>query len=270
MNDFAAIGGHSWKIITGERSASESTFINIRDKTFNWFQKYTDKIVCNSKNAYNMWAKHYPHFKDKLTVIYNCVQLGDIHSKYEPKRDGKLHLIVAATYQFLKNPLGLIEALKLMTDEEKELFVVDWFGRKEISRGDTQAYDDTVKAIKENRLEDIIILHSDTKDIADQMYQADAVMLLSRFEGLPNVICEGMMIGKPIIMSRVSDFNVLVNSENGFLCDWDNPHTIKDSILLMSRLQTDRLLMMGNASLKKAQCLFSQSTILEQWMKIIS
>lgn len=269
LNDVAAIGKHSWKVITGVRSASKTIF-NIRKfKIINWLQSYSDHIICNSQNAKEMWVEHYPNYKNKLGVIYNTVQLGPIHSIYEPKKDDKLHIIVAATYQYLKNPLGLVEALSLMSNEERNKIKIDWYGRKEISKGDTAAFDATQKAINDKGLSGVLALNSDTQDIADKMNQADAVMLLSEFEGLPNVICEGMMIGKPIIMSRVSDFNVLVNSDNGFLCDWDNPESIKNAILSMANLSIDQLEAMGNASKRKAMVLFANDSIVDQWKKLL-
>lgn len=269
LNDLASIGKHSWKVITGVRSASKEIFSTRRFMIINGLQRLSDFIVCNSQNACDMWGEHYPSYKGKLKVIYNTVQLAPIHSSYEPKSDGKLHIIVAATYQFLKNPLGLVEAISLMTDEEKNSIVIDWYGRQKIAKGDTRAYDETVKKVVEKGLENVLVLHSDTKGIADKMNQADAVMLLSQFEGLPNVICEGMMIGKPIIMSRVSDFSVLVDSSNGFLCDWDDPETIKKAILSMANLSMDQLQSMGNASKRKAMKLFANDSIVGKWEQVL-
>lgn len=270
LNDVAAIGRKKWKVITGERSSRKSTFTSRRGKFFGWFQRYTDFIVCNSQNACNMWKKHYPNYADKLKVIYNSVQIGTIQSRYEPKVDGKLHIIVAATYQYLKNPLGLVEALSLMSDEERDRIVVEWYGRKEMSRGDTRAYDETIEAVAKNGLEKVLMLHSDTKEIADKMNQADAVMLLSKFEGLPNVICEGMTIGKPIIMTRVSDYQVLVDESNGFLCDWNKPESIKEAILKMAALSKEQLQTMGQHSKEIASILFSKDAISQNWEAIIN
>lgn len=269
LNDIAAVGGHKWKVVTGVRSADKSYFSSKRGKFFSWFQRFSDVIVCNSQNACNLWQNQYPSYTEKLNVIYNCVQFGEVRSNYEPKKDDKLHILVAATYQYLKNPLGLVDALTLMDEEERSRIVIDWYGRIEMSMGDTKAYDDTIEAIRKNKLEDTLFLHPDTKEIADLMYQADAIMLLSKFEGLPNVVCEGMVLGKPIIMTRVSDYNVLVDESNGYLCDWDKPESIKEAIISMSNLHTDKLRAMGKASEAKAELLFSSSTIVKQWIEII-
>lgn len=265
LNDISAIGGKTWKVITGERSAKEAFFQSRRGRIFSWFQRYTDYIVCNSQNASHLWKKYYPGFSDKLFVIYNCVTLGKIDTEYVPIRNGRTHFLVAATYQYLKNPLGLAEALSQMTTEEKNNIVVDWYGRKEIAVGDDRAYNDVKHSIEQHNISNIFRLHEDTKDIANLMFQADVVMLLSKFEGLPNVICESMTIGKPIIMSRVSDYSVLVDDSNGLLCDWDKPETIKDSMLKMASFNERRLLEMGNSSKSKAEQLFSKEEVAKKW-----
>lgn len=269
LNDIAAIGGRTWKVITGERSSRDSTFLSLRGKLFCWFQKMTDYIVCNSYNAKDKWNQYRPQYKDKMKVIYNHVALPQVTSTYEIKKGGCLHIIVAASYQYLKNPVGLIEALLLMTEEERSRFVVDWYGSIEITTGNTKPYDEVVRLIKENHLERSFILHPQTSDIANRMKESDVVMLLSKFEGLPNVICEGMTVGKPIIMTRVSDYDRLVDEKNGFLCDANDSNSIKVAILYMTQLSDDNLVQMGVASQKKASDLFSSETITMQWKELI-
>ena len=269
LNDFAAVGGCSWKVIAGERSAKTSTFLSRKGKLFVRFQKYTDFIVCNSRNAANGWEKYVPEYKDKLKVIYNTVHLGPISSEYVPHKDGKTHILVAATYQFLKNPLGMIDAIMQMSEEQRSNVVIDWYGRQSVG-GDSRAYEKSVELVEKYGIHDTLHLNSDTKDIADKMQQADAVMLLSWIEGLPNVICEAMTIGKPIIMSRVSDYDVLVDETNGFLCDWDNPASIKDAIVGLCSLDVEALASMGKASSAKAEKLFSDSSIIDKWEEIIN
>ncbi len=270
LNNVAAIGRRKWKVITGERSAKEEFLKSKTGKTFAWFQRYSDYIVCNSKNAENMWRKYYPKYSHKLKTIYNTVTLTEISSNYIPRKDGKTNIVVAASYQYLKNPIGVIKALSLMSEGERSKVHVDWYGRIEVVYGNTMAYEESMRLIKTNGLEDTICLNDATKDIINKMNEADVVALFSSVEGLPNTICEGMMIGKPIIMSRVSDYDVLVDDKNGYLCDWDNPVSIKDAIIDVSNLGEDELLEKGKQSKAKAERLFSNETILKNWANLIA
>lgn len=270
LNNFAAVGGKKWKVITGERNSKEYFFKTKKGKIFAWFQRYSDVIVCNSENARKMWLKYYPQYEHKLKVIYNTVTLQPVSTKYIPKRDGRLHIVVAASYQYLKNPIGVVKALALMSDEEKEKIRIDWYGRKEAVRGDTRAYDEAIELIKQHGLGDVIALHEDTKDIHNRMHEADMVGLFSRVEGLPNAICEGMSLGKPVIMSKVSDYNVLIDESNGFLCDWDSAESIRDVFIKASSLTIDKLVQMGECSRHKAERLFENASVIDKWIDVVN
>lgn len=270
LNCFAALGGRSWKIITSERSSREKNFLTRRGKIFGWFQRFSDAIVCNSDNAKQMWLNNYPGYANKLTTIYNSVLLPKITSIYEPKREGKVHIVVAASYQYLKNPIGVVKAAVLLNEEERKKIHIDWYGNNHVSGYANEAYSKALALIKENNLETVISLNISTKEIANIMNSADIIGLFSELEGLPNAICEGMMIGKPIIMSRVSDYTNLVDETNGFLCDWDNSESIKEAFINALNLTPKELQMMGANSKNKALQMFSEDKIVLQWIKIIS
>lgn len=266
LNCFAAIGGKSWKIITGERSAKEDSFSKTKTKIFAWFQHYADKIVCNSENARLMWTRHYPNYANKMAVIYNNVKLQPISSSYIPRKDGKLHIVIAASYQYLKNPIGLIKAISLMNENEKSKIHIDWFGKNDDFR--EKIYNEAFDMIKTNNLHNIT-LHPMTSEMHNIINTYDVCALFSSVEGLPNAICEGMKLGKPIIMSRVSDYNILVDDTNGFLCEWNNLDSIKDAILSAANLPTKKLTEMGNYSKHKAVKLFSTTSIKNKWISLI-
>jgi glycosyltransferase involved in cell wall biosynthesis len=269
LNNFAAIGGKTWKVITGERSAKERTFLSRRGKIFCRFQRFADYIVCNSDNAKQMWMNYCPQYSKKLVTIYNAVIFGKTNSAYVPKREGRLNVVVAASYQSLKNAIGLINALALFTDIEREKIHVDWYGNKNIAVTGTKIYEEAVVAVEKYGLEGVISLREGTNDINNKMFEADVVGLFSKYEGLPNALCEGMMLGKPIIMTRVSDYNTLIDDSNGVLCDWNNAETIKDALLKLINVPVSKLLKMGESSRKKANVLFSKEQITNKWIELI-
>lgn len=269
LNNFAAVGGKSWKVITGERSAQKRTFLSKKGKIFCWFQRYADYIVCNSDNAKKLWITYYPQYENKLMTIYNNVTLRSVSSSYVPKRDGRVHIVVAASYQNVKNAIGLVNALVLLNEQERGKIHVDWYGKKVIATTGTKEYDDACNAIEKNGLQDVITLHEGTTEIHDRMNEADAVGLFSKYEGLPNAICEGMMLGKPIVMTRVSDYATLIDESNGFLCDWDSSETIKNALLRLINLRQDELLEKGKNSKTRAERLFSKERIIKQWTDFI-
>lgn len=268
LNCIAAVGHKKWKVITNELSSKQSTFTSKRGKLFGWFQRYSDAIICNSHNAKNLWLKYFPRYKNKINVIYNPVLLPKVKSNYISRKDGKIHIVIAASYQYLKNPVGVVRALCLLSSKEREMINIQWYGEQVLSTGGTEPYNDALKLIIKNNLQNTICLNQATKDIAQKMAEADIVALFSKLEGLPNAICEGMMLGKPIIMTKVSDYKTLVDESNGFLCDWDDPQSIKDALVTASALNEKEIISMGKRSKEKGECLFSSEIITQQWINL--
>lgn len=254
------------KAITGLRNNRDNVFLSRRFKRYAKYEKYADVKVCNSNNAKNVFANYYPEYTDKLTTIYNIVELPEISSKYTIRDKGKTHIIVPASYREVKNPMGLLKALALMNNTDKALIQIDWYGNIE---GGKACYENMLKFIHKEGLENVVNLFDATTDIANRINEADVVGLFSSSEGLPNSICEGMMLGKPVVMTRVSDCDVMVDQTNGLLCDWDNPKSIKDVLVKITELSEDDLVMMGKCSKSKALSLFAVENVLEQWKKII-
>lgn len=257
--------GRRKKVITGVRGVPDLPGGNYgKDAKLACRARY---IVSNSENAKTVWLSTYPKHLDKFRVIYNIVKLDGLSTNYVLRRDGRIHICVAASLYSVKNPRGLIDALKLMTDDERSIFCIEWYGLN--GSGSDKESSEIIDIVKKSHLESVLIIHNKTSDIANVMYQSDVVGLFSYREGLPNAICEGMMLGKPIIMTKVSDYNILVGNDNGILCDADNPVTIKEAILTICKMEDNEIVDMGQASKAKAEHLFSCESVIGQWIDII-
>ena len=105
-------------------------------------------------------------------------------------------MIVAAIIA-LKNLNGLVEAVNLLTNEEKEILRIDWYG----SDGNDKSRN------KRNKIRDITLimyLVFEPTLLYMKSSNGNAVGLFSHLEELPNAVCEGMSAGKPVIASNVS------------------------------------------------------------------
>lgn len=269
-NVSSLFGRKKWKVITSERSSKEDFMRSKKGCLFGWFQRFSDAIVCNSENARNMWRKHYPLYDKKLHCVYNAVSVEKPNVPHIPRKDGKTHIIVAASYQYLKNPIGLIKAVSLLPTEDRDRIRVDWYGEKYASVTDKDLAFQEAQALVDNlRLSQVIHLHEPTNRLNEKMAEADFVGLFSQLEGLPNAICEGMTLGKPIIMTKVSDYSTLVDEDNGFLCDWDDIDSIKRAIEMSLHIPNEKLQKMGERSHQKAYELFSPSIVVNKWEQLI-
>ena len=271
INCVAAIGNHPWKAIVGEPSSfsqaqkDEGWLFWMKSKIMMRFYKYANSIVCNSYSAQYSMEKYYSKYKGKIKTIYNPITIPLLHSTYIPKKDNKLHICVAASIKKVKNPINVAKAIALMDDNEKDSIVLEWYG----SNQSEELYGYLKQFIITNHIENSFVLHPATEDIAEKMNLSDCVGLFSVSEGLPNVICEGLVMGKPILMSKCSDYYNLVGG-NGLLCCWNDPGSIKNSIIEMSRKTEAELEIMRSKSFDIASQYLDKTTIINQWFDIIN
>jgi glycosyltransferase involved in cell wall biosynthesis len=265
----ASFGLHLWKLITNERVANINTFLGLTNKIRRRLQvKCSDLIVCNSKCAQDLWEKYFPKSKNKLKTIYNILDMPDLPPC--ERRDEKCRILVAARYEQEKNLSGMIRAVVTLSNEEKSKLEIHWYGRANHVINAVSEYDKGLQLIKENHLESCVFLHPATDQIYKLMAEADFIGLFSHLEGLPNSIIEGMYLHKPIIMSKVSDYQTLVDESNGYLCNPEDDSDIANVIRYAINSSLSERESMGLASREKICKLCFRDVVMQQWNALLS
>lgn len=257
--------GCKFKLIVSERNTTQRIGMNERVR-FSLF-RYADIIVPNCYTQGNFLATHYPWMKKKLTTISNFVDLNRFEFSIREKRKKPL-IVVAATIWKPKNTLGFIHAVKILKDKGF-YFSVEWYG---ISEADSDS--DYFKQCRELMayldVDDYIQLLPKSKQIQDKYKYCDFFCLPSFYEGTPNVICEAMSCGRPIICSDVCDNHIYVaEGENGYLFNPHEPKTIAAAIEKALLVTADDYSLMCRQSRERAERLLSQKTFVDKYIKII-
>lgn len=264
----ASCGFRKWKLITSERNANVTTFTSTKQKLLKRFQLHcSDMIVNNSKCAQGLWAKYVPKSKDKLTTIYNIIDVPN--QEATPAEDGISRILVAGRYEEQKNLLGMIAGVNLLSEEERNKLEIHWYGKANVSNAASSIFARGCDLIRANHLEHCVFLHPATDQIHDLMAQSDYVALFSHFEGLPNAIIEGMSLKRPVIMSKVSDYQVLVDERNGFVCDPSSTQDIAKAIEAAIHTTYEQRNVMGQQSCDRIQSICSREVVVEQWLRLI-
>jgi glycosyltransferase involved in cell wall biosynthesis len=271
ISTIAGFPSKRWKLIVGERSANPAILKSFKLKFYRWIHLFSDYIVSNSISNLEMVTKICPILpKGKCKVIYNNIDFDKWKEEkvdYIYKKDGKFLIVVASTHQYLKNLIGLVEAVNLMSQQDKSYLKIEWYGDIRIDNSKS----DALKLIDEYNLENVFTFFEATHDICKVMNRADAIGLFSLYEGLPNTICEGMTLGKPIISTNVSDIKYLIEDEiSGFLCNPNDYQDIAYALTKIINLPKDELLLMGRINKNKSLSLFEKTIILEQYIKLFS
>lgn len=266
MAELASIPTRKWKLIVGERSADPAKRKSKKLKLFANFHVFADHVVANSKSNIDILKDIAPIVNEsKYRVIYNLLDEKKFPFKtgeFKYKQDGYLKIVVASSHRHLKNLDGLIEGARLLTDGDKKRLKIDWYG--------SNKFDDSLalgkQKIKEYKLESIFNFHEPTLSIYKHMEEADAVGLFSHFEGLPNAICEGMFLGKPVIVTKISDIPYIIKENvNGFLCESTNPQSIADALSALINSSAEELEKIGLNNRELAKELFSKKKVIAEY-----
>lgn len=267
--EFAGMPYRNWKLVVCERSADPKILKSFKLKFFRYMHLFADEVVSNSCTNLEMVKKVNPLLpENKCYTIYNMVDL-DLWKpaeNYIVRKNGKTNIVIAASHQYLKNSRNLIEALNLLTDAEKSVISIEWYG----GTSTDNSYLESIDLINHYSLNDIIEFLPPINNIAEKVQAADCCALFSLYEGLPNTICEGMALGKPIIATKVSDMPKLIDEKiGGYLCDTSSAESIRDVIRKILSTSNEQLILMGNHNREKAKLLFEKNEILNKYLNII-
>lgn len=256
-----------WTLIVGERSANPNIFKSFKLKLYRWFHIFVSAVVANSHENIKMVKKINPILCDKkLHVIYNLIDF----NKWQPnstdyiyRKNRKFNLTVVASHQYLKNLNGLVEAVNLLSDEQKKVLNIHWYGGDRPDHSKLEA----IEKISKYKLDEIFNFHEPTLEIATKVNQADAIGLFSFYEGLPNVICEAMVNAKPVIASGISDVGILI--EKRFTFDPHDPEQIAEKIRYLLSLDETVLREIGEKNHRSALKLFDKESLVQNYISIM-
>ncbi|MFW5700192.1 MAG: glycosyltransferase family 4 protein [Cyclobacteriaceae bacterium] len=202
------------------------------------------KVITNSEMQ-KSWFVNTAGFPDnKIVTIYNGYdeKAFYIDKTFFPSNP-KLKLIAIGGIRPVKNIETLILALDLFYQKHRWLPDISWVGKS-----DDFEYEMKVKNLLESKTEVKTVWKwmGERRDIPGLLATNHALISPSYYEGLPNVICEALFSGKPVLTSNVCDNPVLVEDNvRGFLFNPKSPESIMRSIESLVGLNRNEWLSMS-------------------------
>lgn len=190
------------------------------------FVKKFKRIVFVSEENMRDVTDHYNEIKDKSMVCNNFINGDEILEKekeivedYKKDNGVPLFVNVGRHEEHQKKLTRIIEATKKLVGEGYDFKIVF------IGDGpDSFNYNALVKKYK---LDDKIEFLGRKANPFPYYHMADAVLLSSEYEGYPVVFLEAMILNKPILSTKVSDWENL-DGKNGLFCDRDEESVYKN------------------------------------------
>ena len=255
--------GGTFKLIVSERNTTQKK--TRFDKLRFPLMRYADWIVPNSLSQGLFIKKEYPKFAPKVKVITNYVDTNSFIPKKKTHDDTTIVLTVARINP-QKNILRYIEAVSKIHGEYDNV-VFKWYG----AISDYDYYKRCLERINDLGIGDVFFFRQPTISIIDTYQNASIFCLPSLYEGYPNVVCEAMSCGIPIICSNVCDNSTIVeNGINGVLVNPTSVDSIKQALKDMLEMDAITLRNMGYKSREFALKKFSKEQFLAQYLSLIN
>ena len=195
----SALWGHSdyFTLYQGNTEEVKKFFQDIKVEEFK-------HIIFVTQKGANTFLEIFPNFKEKTIICNNLIDGENIIKKsHELVEDAQKENIptflnVGRHEERAKKLTRIIEATKMLKKENYQ-FRVLFIGDGE----DTDLYK---QKVKEENLEDTIFLLGRKENPYPYFTISDCVILSSEYEGYPVVYLESFVLNKPIITTKVSDY----------------------------------------------------------------
>ena len=257
--------GMKLNLIVSERNTSQS--IGRMEKIRFFLFRKADYVVPNSQSQVDFIQKNFPKLKNKTLAITNFTDT-DFFKPCETKSNKCINVLTTARIAKQKNVLRFLEAIAVLKEKGVNNVLFDWYGDEK--QGEESYVQKVYRKVEELKLADIIQFHPATKKIVEQYQHCDVFCLPSNYEGFPNVICEAMSCGKPIVCSRVCDNPYIVKEGvNALLFDNSDVNDMADKIQQICSMSTETLNRWGHVSREIAENLFSMDAFVDKYIKLI-
>lgn len=157
-----------------------------------------------------------------------------------------------------KNQMQLLKALRQLHTKRPVTCLL-------VGNGDQE--EELKEMAKEYGLTDIVQFLGFRKDVPALIKAADVVTLLSKQEGLPRALMEGLAAGKPIITTNVrGNRDLVIHGQNGYIVELGNiEETVQAFESMINR--PDDLKEMGERS-RELSCQYDEAFILKEMEKL--
>jgi glycosyltransferase involved in cell wall biosynthesis len=119
-------------------------------------------------------------------------------------------------------------------------------------------------------LDDVVTFLGVRADIPRLLCAADAFVMSSAWEGLPNAVMEAMAAGVPVVTTRVGGAAELVDDPTtGMLVPPRQPGALADAMNAMAKLSPEERAARGRAGLAKIARDWSAQSAGEKWLALI-
>lgn len=226
-----------------------------------YFYFIANVVVFNSTDTYKKVVKYCIPLKFNSKVIYNLTK----HNSDVNKLMNQTRISFIANYRIEKNYTLLLNTIVKFKNVNTDIFV-NCYGNNFFINNIPSKYSKHFLSLKNRviieKLSKFINLNSYVEDPTKIYSNSEFILLLSDYEGFPNVVCEGMMNGCIIISTAVSDVEkFIIHKVNGFILQDSSPEALFEAFKWAKSLNIEDKLSASQTNKKIAQIYFYSENV---------
>lgn len=243
---------------------------NMKLRLVGLLYKFTSRVISLSKGVKENIMLRYKVASDRITVIYNPVDVsvikqnvkdGNISEEHQKIFDGQSKVIITAGRLVNdKDHKTLINAFSKVQERVNAKLVI---------LGEGELEEQLKKQVKELNLEEKVFFLGFMENPYIYFSQADLFVLSSLREGFGHVLAEALATGVPIVSTdcKPGAVEVLNNGEFGRLCEISNAHDMAEKLYEVLTMSDQEKSVMINKGLIRASE-FDAQEIVKQYEDI--
>ncbi len=259
------------RIVISERSVLGDK-VNALEEACHQLYRLADHLVVNAHHQRLAFSRRYPWLHNRISTVYNGVDTNAFCPSEREPADQPFRLLAIGSIAPEKNGLCLTSALAILEREWGLRPSVSWAGQHVIK------YAKRASCIHQMESE---IAARGLTERWQWLYQRQNVVPLyqehhalvhpSYVEGLPNVVCEALSCGRPVIVSNVLDHPRLVqDGVSGYLFDPQDPHDLARCIKALHDLPAGERHAMGQNGRRFAESCLSLERLCNDYERLFA
>ncbi len=226
-----------------------------------WLWRDADALVAVSNGLRSYAYETTPDLP--IEVIPNAIELSVFTPPRQRQHDGPVRLLFVGRFNAFKNVETLLEAAGCLKERG-----VDNFELQLVGDGERRANLERLTVEKGLTRHVRFLGWVDRAAIVERYRQADLFVTATTWEGMPNTVLEGMACGLPVVATRASGLDQLVQEGvNGYLVNINDAPALADRLTELIDNPHERR-RMGKESRRIAEQEFAWEYITEQYVAI--
>lgn len=221
-----------------------------------------DKVILQTQEQAEFFSKK---VQKKSVVISNPIAKVYVDNPKEFYSEKALNFVAAGRITEQKNYPVMIEAFSKALEKYPEIKLSIY------GTGD-ESYMSKMQALIENKgLSESIKLMGRTSDMLSVLQEADAFLMTSDYEGMPNALAEAMVVGLPCVSTncRTGPKDMIDDGINGFLVKTGDAESISNAIVALASMDLVASQKMGSLAREKMLELCSDSNSLNKLIEVL-